>query len=138
MKNYAIVASLFLVVALASCSQNSGTSLNNGGGSMVRWTTQNIGTSYVFEEIQPNSKKPVIDTITILETGQNLGGKTGVVGAEDIAGTIGAFFYNIEQNGDISFGDSSFSTPSSYTWKTYPTASQQPISDSVIRAPCTR
>ncbi len=51
----------------------------------------------------------------------------------DHAGTIGTSFYNIENNGDISDGDSTTTSlgADTTTWTTYPTASHQPISDPV-------
>ncbi len=76
----------------------------------------------------------VFDTVTILQTGQHLGGKVGVIGCLDRAGTAGTFFYNIETNGDLSYGDSTpnASNGFTYTWTTFPTGSQKTIAAPVV------
>jgi hypothetical protein len=127
MKHKQIFVTLFIALLLPSCRQVADNPLN---GSAVTWAIPTIGTSYVYQ-ITEQDPAARFDTITILQTGQHLGGKTGVVGCLDNAGTIGTFFYNIEPNGDISYGDSTLTSPSTYTWTTFPTASQQPISDPV-------
>jgi hypothetical protein len=67
-------------------------------------------------------------------TGQHLGGKTNVIDYdENNSGSVGTSFYNIESNGDIS--DGNYITDglgdTTYVWTTFPTGSQQPISDPV-------
>src|ERR1700733_9001444 len=130
MKHFRILFPLFLLVILASCEQNPDTSQNNsGGGNTVTWTTPTIGTKYIYQIAGP--LKPVTDSITILNTGQHVGGKTDVIEYNDDGGTA---FDNIEPNGDISYG--SYTTDglgdTTYTWTTFPTASHQPISDPVV------
>lgn len=133
MKRINLLAFTLFLVLLSSCSQSSDTAIN-GGGPAVAWTIPSVGTAYVFQSNTPISTKPGFDTVTILQTGQHLGGKTGVIGCEDQDGSAGTFFYNIEQNGDLSYGDSSIDTTGAYTytWKTFPTGSHQPIADPAV------
>jgi hypothetical protein len=128
MKYLNILSALLTLVLVSSCNQGASTSVNGDTGAGV-WMVPAVGTRYVYESQGINS--PVFDTVTILATDQHLGGKTGVIGCADHSGGVGTFFYNIEQNGDISYGDSSHSSPSVYTWTTFPTASQKPIGDPV-------
>ena len=125
--------SLLLAFFLVSCSQSSNTSVNNGGGSAVTWTIPTAGTEYVFQSTAVGLPNIPPDTAVIVTTGQHLGGKTNVITYADHAGTIGTSFYNIENNGDIS--DGNYITDglgdTTYVWTTFPTGSQQPISDPV-------
>jgi hypothetical protein len=130
MNRLKILASLLPFVLLTSCHQGSDTSPNNGGGSTVTWTIPSVRAKYVFQSSTPGLTKTVLDTSIIVTTGQHLGGKTNVITYEDLAGTIGTAFYNIEDNGDISDGDAALGD-TTFTWTTFPTASHQPISDPV-------
>jgi hypothetical protein len=125
---------LLFALVLGSCSQSSNTSLNGNTQSAVPWVIPNSGTAFVYELTGINPKVHPVDTIFILTTGQHLGGKTGVIGCEDKAGTAGTFFYNIEENGDISDGDSTTNSHgvTTFTWTTFPTGSLKPIADPVI------
>jgi hypothetical protein len=132
MKLIRIFASLFLIVILASCNQGgSVTSLNDGGGSFGMWTIPGIGTKYIFQSTQSDSTSQEFDTLTILKTGQHLGGKTNVVSySAGPAGEGDTEFYNIEQNGD--FSESSDATNDSdgvivqrFNWDTLPTGSRK-------------
>ena len=127
MKKLSILIGLLFIT---SCSQNSDTSSN--GVSTVSWTIPTIGTAFIYQLQQQDPVAP-FDTVMILQTGQHLGGKTGVIGCLDKAGTAGTFFYNIEPNGDISDGDPTTTSlgVDTITWTTFPTASHQPISDPV-------
>jgi len=131
MKYFFISLSILFVFICSSCSQNSGTSLNNNGGSgsTVTWKNPTAGTNFIYEAKE--SFANVMDTETIATAGLHLGGKTDVIDYVDHSGTAGTAFYNIETNGDISSG--SYTTDgvgdTTYTWKTFPTASHQPISD---------
>jgi hypothetical protein len=133
MKNLWIPCFL-LASVLASCSQSSDTSQNNGGGNSVNWIIPAVGTEYVFQSTTQGLPKSIFDTLSILQTGQHIGDKTGVIGCLDKTGSAGTFFYNIENNGDLSYGDS---TPNdaggfTYEWTTFPTGSQKPIANPLV------
>ncbi len=129
MKHIQIFSALLLALFFASCSNSSDTT-QNGGGSTVTWTIPTIGTEYVYQSQGVNGL-PFFDTISIVQTGQHLGGKTNVITYADEEGTV---IYNIEANGDISDGDPTTTAHGvdTITWTTFPTATHQPISDPVM------
>lgn len=122
--------SLFLViglVSLASCNQGSDTGLN-GGGSIGNWIIPNPGTMYVFGIAESDSLFGPMDTIVILSTHGQIGGRKNVVRFGPAgAGNVG--FVNIESNGNFSLGDSS---SFDFRWTTFPTGSRKTISDPTV------
>jgi hypothetical protein len=135
MKHIKILSALPLVILVASCDHSSSTALNGGSHSAGLWIVPGAGTEYVYQSSTQGSTLTALSTIDIIETRQHVGGKTNVISYGDITnGLVATGFYNFEQNGDISFGDSTTSSSGAgnFTWRTFPTASIAPISDPAV------
>jgi hypothetical protein len=124
-----IIFALCIAVVFTSCSQNSVTTINN---SAVTWVFPSVGTLFVYQITNQDSISPAFDTITILNTGLQIKGKTNVTGYVENNGTVDTALYNIELDGDISYGNSAQYFHPNFIWQTFPTASHKPISDPLV------
>jgi hypothetical protein len=133
---YSIFPCLLLAVFFISCHPVTETTLNggvsNGGnGNPDAWVVPGLGTTYIYEDLDPNNLVVQSDTITVTKTGQHVGGKTNVTSLIDqFEGQKDSTFDNVDPNGDFSFG-----SPSSldslgnetFSWETYPSGSRLAI-----------
>jgi hypothetical protein len=129
---HSLLPGLLLAVFLVSCHQSTETTLNGGGEGAGPWIIPGVGTEFIFTDTAPgDSAPPVIDTLeyTIASTGQQVGGKSNVVGylASRSGQSPTSLFYAIESNGNFSSGDSI--SPDSIAWIDYPTGTQKTILD---------
>jgi hypothetical protein len=127
MKHIRIFSAVLFVVLLASCKQAS-----NSDPTVGMWTISGAGTVLMYQSTQQGSNVLGYDTMTILNTGQSIGGKTNVFYLGSM-GRPGYLFYDIEANGDISMADTTVpGLPGSLPtlpWLTFPSGSHVPIFD---------
>ncbi len=131
MKHINILFALLFSIVVASCNQGSETPLFPPSENVSTWTIPTVGTQFVFADSENQSVEPAIDTFIIAKTGQHESGKTNVISYLEVTenGGSDSGYYNIETNGDFSFGerDGDSAGMPFFTWDTYPTGSEQTI-----------
>ncbi len=128
---HSLLPGLLITIFLVSCHQSTETSLN-GGGSTNGWVVPGVGTEFIYTvTITTDSIVPDTLEYAVTSTGQQVAGKSNAIrmslfeDGQIQQGQGGA--YVIESNGDFSVDDSI--APGDITWKTYPTGSQNTITD---------